>query len=286
MPTKGTRNFVVTNFNLDCDYEALVAKGQVRFVAYGVETAPTTGRLHHQCYVHFHNPRATGKLSCSRIGRMFDDRPGSGGSFTAPMKGSFKQNEAYCSKEATLIKVGDEPRQGYRGDLKETVDLITSGELKVDDVIVGDPMMFHMYGRTMQAAETRGYRERSKTFRILDITVLWGAAGVGKTRSVYDKHGVDNIYVLNAPTNNSLWFDGYEGQDVLLIDDFEGWIKYSFLLKILDGYQLRLPVKTRFTYALWTKVYITSNCDPETWYYRGLTPALERRINVIKHIAS
>jgi hypothetical protein len=71
---------------------------------------------------------------------------------------------------------------------------------------------------------------------------------------------------------------------VLLIDDFYGWIKYGFLLKVLDIYPLRLAVKGSHAYACWETVYITSNKAPETWYAGGMTAALRRRIHSIEHI--
>ncbi len=112
--------------------------------------------------------------------------------------------------------------------------------------------------------------------------VIWGEAGSGKTRMAVENN--PNHYMLSVPQAGNLWWDGYEGEDVLIIDDFYGGIQYALLLRILDGYQLRIPIKGGFTYALWTKIIITSNKDPREWYQRGYTKALARRINKISHI--
>lgn len=93
------------------------------------------------------------------------------------------------------------------------------------------------------------------------------------------------VFLLDQPGGNNLWFDGYDGQSVLIIDDFSGWIKYRFLLRLLDGYQVRLEVKGSHTWAAWTEVYITSNVPPEGWYERGAPPELLRRLDEIVYVA-
>lgn len=115
--------------------------------------------------------------------------------------------------------------------------------------------------------------------REIETIVLIGPAGIGKTRSVFEEHGYDKVYKLD--NDDKLWFDGYEGQPVLLIDDFYGWIKYSVMLNLLDRYPFRCPIKGGHTWARWTTIYITSNSMPESWYKQGLTPALKRRLTTI-----
>lgn len=64
----------------------------------------------------------------------------------------------------------------------------------------------------------------------------------------------------------TLWLDGYEGQETILIDDFRGWISFSALLHILDGYPLQQQVKGSTIKARWTHVIITSNVAWDAWY--------------------
>jgi hypothetical protein len=83
-------------------------------------------------------------------------------------------------------------------------------------------------------------------------------------------------------SNQTCWFDGYEGEGTLVLDEFRCQIKCSKMLRILDGHQLRLDTKGGHTHANWTNVVITTNFPPEEWY-PGLNPrhrdALSRRIN-------
>lgn len=91
--------------------------------------------------------------------------------------------------------------------------------------------------------------------------------------------GTQEYYILDQAER--VWFDGYEGEPRLVIDDFYGWIKYGMLLRILDGHQFRGEVKGGHIYGHWTTVIITSNKRPDEWYKDGLTPALARRINEV-----
>ena len=88
-----------------------------------------------------------------------------------------------------------------------------------------------------------------------------------------------SVYKLNQPSNNSLWFDGYNGEKVLLIDDFSGWVKYRELLTLLDGYPYRCEMKGGHVWAKWNWVIITSNLDVKNWYNREDIDPLTRRIS-------
>ena len=88
-------------------------------------------------------------------------------------------------------------------------------------------------------------------------------------------------YYMIRNDANIVWWDGYMGEKTLIIDDFDGWISHNRMLGLLDGYQCRLAIKGGFTYARWTKVIITSNKRPESWYDGVITEALKRRLHVV-----
>lgn len=124
--------------------------------------------------------------------------------------------------------------------------------------------------------------------RLLEVTYLYGASGVGKTRSIYETHDPRNIYrVTNYRTARGLSFDGYHGQDVLVFEEFNSQIPIEDMLNYLDIYPLSLPARYNDKTACYTKVYITSNLPlnrqykseqwdkPETWQ------AFLRRIHTV-----
>ena len=108
---------------------------------------------------------------------------------------------------------------------------------------------------------TNFLQNKSSTLRDVQVTVI---AGPGNTNYAYDNYDADDIYKLKK--GERILFDGYIGQDVLLIDDFYGWIRWNQFINLLDRYSLRLETKKGFTYALWTKVIITSNVQVDSWY--------------------
>ncbi len=130
-------------------------------------------------------------------------------------------------------------------------------------------------------------------WRTVKTTVFWGDTGTGKTKRVYEEQKFEDVYKLDV-SNTGVWWNGYTGQKVLLIDDFYGWIRYGQLLNILDGYPLRLDIKGDFTIAKFERVYITSNEHPNMWYAKKwkeghalgeecppMKPALRRRLSQI-----
>lgn len=94
------------------------------------------------------------------------------------------------------------------------------------------------------------------------VFVLWGPTGTGKTRFAHDQ-------IMNTSSwspGDYAWFDGYIGQDIVIFDDYRGEYPLQMLLKLLDRYPMRVPVKGGFTTWRPRKVYITSNLSPRAWY--------------------
>lgn len=90
-----------------------------------------------------------------------------------------------------------------------------------------------------------------------------------------------NAYMVTKPNSGggALWFDGYAGEEVMIIDEFYGWIHYDFLLRLLDRYPLKLQVKGGFVECRASKFVITSNREWKDWYPNVEDKsALERRI--------
>lgn len=114
-------------------------------------------------------------------------------------------------------------------------------------------------------------------FRPVQVTLLWGPPGTGKTRYVFENH--PDVY---NKLDGRFW-DGYTGQDVVLFDEFRGQTELTLFLKWLDGHKLILDIKGTFGPALYTKVYICTNTPYEKWYPNespDLLAALDRRIPV------
>lgn len=120
------------------------------------------------------------------------------------------------------------------------------------------------------------------------VEVFYGEPGTGKTERAYAFD--PGLYSVEAPNSDggALWFDGYDGQSTLLLDDFEGGMNPRFLLRLLDRYPLSVQVKGASVALKTNRIILTSNIPPDRWYAPGdrgvgvsFDAALMRRIHRI-----
>lgn len=259
LPTNWTDEWIETN--------------QIRYIVGQMERGES-GTIHLQGYVQFKSPVGM-KTAKSKVGKR---------AHMEMSRGSPDEARGYCMKEDTRLsgpwEKGECMKQGQRTDLAKVKVMIENGGL--EKVFDEAPEVLLKYPRGLMMMQEIVMKRRSMRKRLeLHVTVIWGESGSGKTRSVYDREGFENTYALSY-TDGRVWFDGYNGQSVLLIDEFYGAIKYSYLLQLLDIYPLRLEIKGGTVWSNWTKVYFTSNSHPKDWY-KGVqdTSALLRRIHEI-----
>lgn len=269
-----SRSYVWTSFQIDLKVELKDA----RYCIWQKEKCPDTGRLHLQGYTEFKNAiRITGaKKWLGDQSAHFETR-----------KGTREQAQEYCKKTESRVEgpweLGEWIKgQGARSDLAEIKEMVKAGATD-RDIAEEHPSSFIRYTRGIKALREAYLEEWSQQYRDIKVEILWGPAGSGKTRYAYDTYGIANVYKKTQPAKE-LWWDGYSGQDVLLIDDFYGWISKNEMLAVMDIYPLQLPVKGSFTWAAWHTIIITSNSEPKTWYHDGLGEAFERRISKIRHV--
>lgn len=111
--------------------------------------------------------------------------------------------------------------------------------------------------------------------------VMWGPAGTGKTK--YIQKLVPDAYWLPGPKDpqSSAWWDSYNGQDDVVIDEFYGWLPRTIFQRILDSTPLLVENKGGSVPFQAKRVWITSNQEPSQWWRNvGLTEAVARRIGL------
>lgn len=55
-------------------------------------------------------------------------------------------------------------------------------------------------------------RKTLNQYKKIDVHVLWGDTGAGKTRTVMQRHGEQNVFVpIYSESAGKFWFDGYTG---------------------------------------------------------------------------
>ncbi len=204
-------------------------------------------------------------------------------------RGSAKQAISYCSKAATREKgpfeFGEPAQQGKRNDIEALRLDIQGGIIRKEVLLEDHANVMCKYPRFYSQCVDTYFKDG---WRDVECILLVGKTGLGKTRWVYDNWLSKSFWRLPAVTT-SCWFDGYQGQTHVLLDDFAGAqskISVSLLLQLLDGYSQRMPVKGGF--CGWNPVHIaiTSNLHPNLWYQWSTRmtqyKALERRFTVVK----
>lgn len=113
------------------------------------------------------------------------------------------------------------------------------------------------------------------------VTCFWGKTGTGKSRRAWEEAGM----AAYPKDPRSKFWDGYQGQSNVIIDEFRGGIDVSHVLRWFDRYPVIVEVKGSSVSLVAERIWITSNLDPQFWYVdldSDTLAALMRRINVIK----
>lgn len=104
--------------------------------------------------------------------------------------------------------------------------------------------------------------------------VFWGATGTGKSHRAWAEAG-DNCYIKSPSTK---WWDGYRGEENVLIDEFTGQIGITNLLRWIDKYPCRVEEKGGDQPLKAIRFWICSNTDPREWYSADQSPAVQNAI--------
>lgn len=244
---KQSRNYCFTNFNMKMDIEYLYNKNKdiIRYICAGKEVAKTTGREHLQGWVQFKNKKRLGGVK-----NVLEDKK----IHLEACRGDAFSNDKYCAKEGKFVSYGKFVCQGQRTDLEAIQKEIQDGATKCD-IMTNFFSTYCRYRKGILDYLEVSVKKNTKKFRKLNVEFHYGSTDSGKTRFATETHP-EHYMILGA---NMQWFDGYNQEKVLIIDDYNNDVPITKMLRLLDGYQFRLPIKGNHTYANWDKVIITSN---------------------------
>nr|DAW01722.1 MAG TPA: Putative viral replication protein [Cressdnaviricota sp.] len=196
-------------------------------------------------------------------------------------RGTEQQAVDYCTKADTRVagpwEFGERKTQGERVDLKP-LQAATAAIVAGESLRSVDPYVFVKHANGLKALSALQAPPRRDN---LVVTCIVGGTGVGKTHWVFEHF--PNTFRPHYG-NCGLWWDGYAGEDSILLDEYRGQCPLQKLLMILDKYPLMLEIKGGMVAARFTKVFITTNSEPEVWYsgaafsHRTEFAALTRRL--------
>jgi hypothetical protein len=269
----------VRNFCFTSHVGPIEFSDDMTYLIQGEEIGKETNKEHIQGFVIFKNPRMLSGVIKKYKGVHWE-----------VCKGTPLENVEYCKKEGKFTEWGTAPKaQGARTDVVKLGELVKKG---LSDREICEFVDVDEEGNEKEFCGTwirnyKGIREARKVLHpvarrnwVMDVRIYWGPSGSGKTRKVWDEFS--DIYV--KPVGR--WWDGYEGQEVVLIDDFDPNncfdIQFDFYLKLLDRYPMSVEVKGGFVEFTSKRVIFTSNHGPDTWFVnKSNRAAFFRRISEV-----
>lgn len=159
--------FTVNNYT-DSDIAAVKEIDCVKIKA-GFEVG-ASGTPHIQGAVVFKNPRSL-KAVCRDLG---------GRAHLEVMKGTWS-DQKYCLKDGNVLRDDDYSTQGQRNDLIAFRESLKRG---ADDIeLLEDHLReYAKYPRLVNIARQAYGQQKSREFRKVEVIVMWGPAGTGKTK--------------------------------------------------------------------------------------------------------
>lgn len=253
----------------------------VRYIIYQKEKCPDTGRLHYQGYIELTKPMRITALAKRPIFKT---------AHFEPRRGTREEARDYCRKEESRVAGPFEfgkwrsGGQGARTDWDSIKESVKSGASDAD-IAESNPGEF--------IRNYRGIRElrlalRPKRVEKTSVFVFYGRPNVGKTTMAAQLY--PGAY-WKPP--NSKWFDGYQGEETVVFDDFDGsWLPISTLKRLMDAQPLMVETKGGMVQFLAKQLVITTNDLPENWYpgvyatYPDQILAIVRRIDEFTEVLS
>jgi len=227
----------------------------VQYMVYGWELCPTTNKQHLQGFVAMMMPCSfteVRKHLKHSLKKLFS------------CKGTASENVKYCKEDGKWKEFGKCPEDKVKEKRQKDKDLeiinevkvkIAKGEMTARDAYFEYPQVCQ-YSKTIQAAEEIFRMKRKERDTMCEIHWIVGDTGSGKSyycrkivkptpyNKLHDEQGVK-------------WWDGYDGEESIVLDDFRGLIPYNQLLIWADEYAAHGNIKNKSPVKLlFTRIYI------------------------------
>ncbi len=181
-------------------------------------------------------------------------------------KGTQQEARDYCRKKDSRIEGPWEHglfkanKPGSRTDIQDAIDALAKHRnLSTLATTHGATFIRYHKGFAKYLQVTTPRRKEPPR-----VSLYFGGTGTGKTRKAFE----DNEHLFRKHPD-SKWFDGLGEQECLLLDDFNGAsskMSLSYVLQLLDRYDFSPEVKGDYTPLCATRIIVTTNNHPNTWY--------------------
>lgn len=247
-----SRNYCVTINNWTEDDKVrlrlLVEAGICTYLVFGEEIGEK-GTPHLQGYMELANAKSKKALNKRLLNR----------SHLVHRKGTAAEASTYPKKECRNVEEhGEISQQGKRSDLKNVVSLVKEGKSFQEIVeITSSFQAMRMAEKCLSIFEPP---RETKPY----VIYCYGASGLCKTRIAYLDNPDSRIH--KQPAASFKWWQGYDSQDIVIIDEFRAQIPWDRMLELLDYYPAVVENKGGSRQFKPVKIYITSPSPLSDWY--------------------
>ena len=313
------RRVVGVNYDMNWNPHERDFDGEmVRYIHAQKEPCPKTGKLHWQYYAQF-RPQVTSRGKAQAllfVGKSWIDvargTPKEAIAYCNKTKESCAEHDKICAKgrewgskgwrkEGTTPFVWGKPSMAscsgegsIRWDIEGVKEQILLALQENDRTILDKIRRNHLglwaqYGKVFREFWDRELYLMSPDRRPIILKVFWGETGAGKTRAAADmanlEYGPKQFYRVVFNKGGQAWFNKYENQKVIILEEFTGGKSdHAYILQLLDRYAVEVESKGGTAWGNWEAIYITCNMHPKAWfnYYEKLDlseeNAMKRRL--------
>lgn len=282
MSTDRARNFLFTinNPSIFDEHALSEIRFRCKFLQYQLERGED-GTEHYQGLICFKNPHTFQALKFL-LPRAHIEH-------VRKLAAAYEYTRKAETRIAPTVSYGDPPssclpnrrrKRGPGADLQDLRSLLDRGA-KRSFIARNFFNLFLRYDRGISSYIS--ITSPKRTFKTI-VTVLYGKPGTGKTTKVLRMcSALEELgrSVYWKPSGD--WFDSYEGQSVVVFDDFMSQdMRYSTFKNVCDRIPLLVPVKGNFVNWAPRIIFITTNQDPHSWYVNEREYFLEiaRRVDL------
>lgn len=255
--------FTINNWS-DADWDALQAVPS-KYLIMGKELG-ANGTPHIQGFIVYENARTLTAVKHDHATAHWE-----------AAKGSVDQNVTYCSKDGDFSEFGTRPICSKRKGEVEKERYAKAWEMaKIGDYDAIDADIRIKCYRTLQAIQ-KDFMEKPVDLTALDNHWIYGPPGVGKSLSARGEFAGAYFKPLNK------WWDGYQGEENIIIDDFELDTHLGHYLKIWGDYYSFIGEMKGSSKGIRPKrIIITSNYSIEDCFGNDaqMCAAIKRRFKV------
>ncbi len=226
----------------------------ITYIVFQEEKAPITGTIHFQGYIEFNCSMRT-----TRIKNVIFNRSVHLSRVDYPHKAI-----AYCKKSDTKVIDGQTGEWGTAKAIKtwngKLLDAINDGA-KTEELIQSFPEQFIKHGPNILKMKNLLIKPRRHAMEIL---IYYGKTGCGKSFTANEKY--TDAYWSKWPCGGRWWWDGYDGEETVIMDEFRHQISFDQMLNIIDCYPYKTEYKGGMREFTSKRIVITTNIDPMNWY--------------------